>query len=99
MTLLQIYSIQHAVATEVRIWENAVAYQVAKETRKEKAWKQFIKCQQEDLESQVQRQASLEEAIKEAVAELSDDEEEGEVEPVHQLRRLSKLVANLKKQV
>ena len=45
--------------------------------------KQIIKRQQDDLEAQVQRQDSLEEAIKEAVAQLSDEEEEGKVEPLH----------------
>ena len=37
--------------------------------------------------------------IKEAVVELSDEEEEAEVEPVQKLRWLSKLDADLKKQV
>ena len=96
MTLPQIYFIQHAAATEKRIQENVVPYQAA---RKAKKCKQVIKQQQEDLELQAHRQASLEETIKEAVAELSDDEEEGEEEPLHQLRKLSKLAVDIKKQV
>ena len=66
---------------------------------KAKARKQVIKSQQEDLEAQAQKQPSLEEAIKEVVAELSDEEEGGEAEPMHQLRRLSKLAADIKKHV
>ena len=99
LTLPQIYSIQHDAVTEVRFHENVVSYQASKETRKEKACKQVIKHQQEDLESQSQKQTSLEETIKEVVTELSNDEEEGEAELVHQLRWLSKLAADLKKQV
>ena len=70
ITLLQIYSIQHATATEIRIWENALAYQAAKETRKEKECKQVINCQRADLAAQEQRQASLEQVIKEATVQL-----------------------------
>ena len=40
----------------------------------------------------------MEQAIKEAIAELSDEEEEAEAELVHQLKRLSKLTTDLKKQ-
>ena len=49
------------------------------------------------METQAQKQASLEEAIKETVTELSYEEEEGETEHVHQPRRLSKLDTDLKK--
>ena len=55
LTLPQIYSIQHATTTEVRIWENVVAYQAAKETRKAKEHKQVMRRQQEDLKSQAQK--------------------------------------------
>ena len=41
----------------------------------------------------------MEEVIKEAVAQLSEEEEEGEEEPVNQLRQLSKLSADLNKQI
>ena len=41
----------------------------------------------------------MEQDIKEVAAELSNEEEEVKAEPVHQLRRLSKLAADLKKQV
>ena len=55
LTLPQIYSIQHATATKLRIRENVVAYQASKATRKEKAHKQVIKHQQEDLEVKAQK--------------------------------------------
>ena len=51
------------------------------------------------MASQAHRQASLEQAIKEATAQLSDEEADTEAEPMHQLRWLSKLAIDLKKQV
>ena len=41
----------------------------------------------------------MEEAIRVIVTELSKDEEEEEAEPIHKLRQLSKLAANIKKWV
>ena len=41
----------------------------------------------------------MEFSIKEEVAELSDDEKKDKAEPIHKLRRLSKLATDLKKQV
>ena len=64
---------------------------------KERERKQVINCQRENLATQAQRQASLEQAIKEAVAHLLDEDAETEVEPVHKLRRLNKLAADLQK--
>ena len=60
LTLLQIYSIHHATTIEIRIEENAFAYQAAKETKKERERKQVINCQWEDLETKAWRKASLE---------------------------------------
>ena len=41
----------------------------------------------------------MEQAAEEAITQLLEEEEEVEVEPLHQLRKLSKLAVDLKKQV
>ena len=51
------------------------------------------------MAAQSQRQASLEQAIKEVVTQLFDEVEESKVKPVDQLRRLSKLAADLQKEI
>ena len=99
LALAKVYAIHHASVTEIRIWENSLAYQATKQTRKEKTHKALLHVKEQEIEVCEQRKIALAKAIKNTVVEFPLEEGQEDVDTTTKVAQLSRIAIDLRKQV
>ena len=99
LEMAEVYVVQYAAATEIRLRENVVAYQSTKNKRKEKECKVQLRENEQEIEGHEQTRLALMEAIKSAVTEFLVEEGHENEDAAAKVSWLSWIAMDLRKQV